>query len=119
MTASDVPLVGPRPLILDPNEVRGRTRRPLHPGVEFAILWREGEDAAGLMWVEAGAEVPEHTHDNASHHIWIIEGRARVEERTLGPGSYLHIPAGTPHELHGLAPGGFSMFYMYLGAQPS
>jgi mannose-6-phosphate isomerase-like protein (cupin superfamily) len=114
MTISDVPSVEPRQLLLDPEQIRTRPRRDLHPGVRYAILWRDGRDAAGVMWVEAGASVPEHTHDDASHHVWIIEGRARADQRTLGPGSYLHVPAGAPHQLDGLAPGGFSMFYLYL-----
>jgi mannose-6-phosphate isomerase-like protein (cupin superfamily) len=114
MTISEIPSVGPRPLLLDPDDVRSRSRRRLHPGVTFSILWREDRDAAGVMWVEADAEVPEHVHEDIAHHIWIIEGRARVDQRTLGPGSYLHVPAGTPHQLRGLAPGGFTMFYLYL-----
>jgi mannose-6-phosphate isomerase-like protein (cupin superfamily) len=114
MVVSDMPMVDPRPLLLDAEEVRSRTRRQLHPGVTFAILWREGHDAAGMMWVDADAEVPEHVHEDVAHHIWIVEGRARTEQRTLGPGSYLHVPPGVPHQLHGLAPGGFTMFYLYL-----
>lgn len=116
MTISEMPTIEPRALLLDPEQIRARPRRDLHPGVQYAILWRDGSDAAGVMWVEAGARVPGHVHEAASHHIWILEGRARVEQRTLGPGSYLHVPAGVHHELDGLAPGGFSMFYLYLGA---
>lgn len=114
MTTAETPTVEPRELMLDAEQVRTRPRRELHPGVTFAILWRQDHDAAGVMWVDAGAEVPEHVHGNASHHVWIIEGRARVDQRTLGPGSYLHVPPGVPHGMEGLSPGGFSMFYLYL-----
>lgn len=114
MAMAEVPPVGRRELKLDPQDIAGRQRRELHPGVTYSILWRDGTNAAGVMRVEAGAEVPEHTHESSSHHVWITEGHARVGDRTLPAGSYVHVPAGTAHRLEGLKPQGFTMMYLFI-----
>jgi hypothetical protein len=40
-----------------------RTRKAFSPGVTHTVLWRDGDSIAGLMWVDAGAAVPEHSHE--------------------------------------------------------
>src|SRR6266851_1067246 len=51
-----------------------------------------------VVEVEAGAELPEHQHDNEQFGI-VIEGsvvfRVGDETRTLGPGGIWRIPSGT------------------------
>lgn len=105
-----------RMLLLGPEDLLGRAREPLAPGVDHEVLWRRGIDRAGLMWVDGGAVIPEHRHDEAEHHIWLLEGRARVDGRTLDHPAYCHVPAGVPHEIEGVAPGGCTVLYLYLGA---
>jgi hypothetical protein len=105
-----------RMLLLGPEDLLGRAREPLGPGVDHEVLWRRGIDRAGLMWIEGGAVLPEHQHDEAEHHIWLLEGRARVGGRTLVHPAYCHVPAGVAHEVEGVAPDGCTVLYLYLGA---
>jgi hypothetical protein len=105
-----------RMLLLGLEDLRGRSREPLVPGVEHEVLWRRGIDRAGLMWIKGGAVIPEHRHDEAEHHIWLLEGGARVGGRTLEHPGYCHVPAGVPHEIEGIAPHGCTVMYLYLGA---
>lgn len=104
-----------RMLLLGPEDLLGRAREPLAPGVDHEVLWRRGDDRSGLMWVEGGAVIPEHRHDEAEHHIWVLEGRARVAGRTLDHPAYCHVPAGVTHEVQGVAPAGCTVLYLYLG----
>jgi hypothetical protein len=105
-----------RMLLLGPEDLLGRAREPLVPGVEHEVLWRRGIDRAGLMWVEGGAGVPEHEHAEAEHHIWLLEGRARVGGRTFTHPAYWHVPAGVVHRIEGIAPDGCTVLYLYLGS---
>jgi hypothetical protein len=105
-----------RMLLLDFEDLRGRPREPLAPGVDHEVLWRRGIDRAGLMWVRGGAVVPEHQHDEAEHHIWLLEGSARVAGRTLQHPAYVHVPAGVTHRVEGIAPDGCTVMYLYLAA---
>ena len=111
---ANVPILSGTQVILDSEEVAQRTREELHPGVTYAVLWREHGSVAGLMWVEAGAAVPEHRHERAAHHVWLVNGRALVDGRMLEQGSYWHVPPDTPHSVQGLAPYGCTLFYLYL-----
>jgi hypothetical protein len=105
-----------RMLLLGPEDLLGRAREPLVPGVAHEVLWRRGIDRAGLMWMEGGAVFPEHRHDEAEHHIWVLEGRVRIGGRTLDHPAYGHVPAGVSHQIEGVAPGGCTVLYLYLGA---
>jgi quercetin dioxygenase-like cupin family protein len=101
-------------LILGADSIHAKRREPMHPGVTYALLWREGRDSAGMMWLEPGAVVPEHTHDVAEHHVWLVDGHARVAGHTLGPGAYWHVPAGVAHEVRCPSTHGCTLFYLYL-----
>jgi quercetin dioxygenase-like cupin family protein len=101
-------------LILDASEIAGRPRERMQPGVLQTVLWREGHSTAGLMWIEAGAIVPEHRHDGAEHHIWLLDGQADVGGRRVGQGSYWHVPAGVPHAVDCRTTNGGHLFYLYL-----
>jgi mannose-6-phosphate isomerase-like protein (cupin superfamily) len=111
---TEVPLLELRQRILDANDVANLPQERLHPGVTYAVLWREAGNLAGLMWVRPGAVVPPHVHERATHHVWLVDGRARVDDRTLGFGSYWHVPPGVSHHVEGLAPYGCQLFYLYL-----
>ena len=57
----------------------------------------------GLIELEAGSVVPEHSHDNEQLGIMIsgsVQFRVGDETRELGPGDTWSIPANTPHEVH-------------------
>ena len=57
-----------------------------------------------VVEVDAGAELPEHHHDNEQVGM-VIEGsvifRIADETRTLGPGGIWRIPSGSPHTVTG------------------
>lgn len=111
---SEASLLLPQQLTIDPADIAARHRLALHPGVEHAVLWRDGRDVAGVMWLRGGAEVPPHRHNRAEHHVWILAGRARVEGRDLGPGGYWHVPPGVEHRITGVAPTGCTLAYLYV-----
>jgi hypothetical protein len=46
--------------------------------------------------------------------MWVLEGHAEIVESDVGPGSYLHIPAGVPHDLDATLTEGCTVFYLYL-----
>jgi quercetin dioxygenase-like cupin family protein len=57
----------------------------------------------GLVELEPGSVVPEHSHENEQLGIMIsgsVEFRVGDETRELGPGDTWSIPANTPHEVH-------------------
>ncbi len=108
------PALGGQELVIGADDIGHRSREPMHAGVTYTILWRQGRDAAGVMWLEAGAEVPEHRHADAEHHIWLSEGRAHVDGRVVGPGSYWHVPAGVAHSVSAASSEGVTLFYLYL-----
>jgi mannose-6-phosphate isomerase-like protein (cupin superfamily) len=108
------PALGGQELVIGGDDISHRSREPMHPGVPYTILWRQGRDAAGVMWLEAGAEVPAHRHDDAEHHVWLSEGRAHVDGRIVGPGSYWHVPAGVDHSVSAVRTDGATLFYLYL-----
>jgi mannose-6-phosphate isomerase-like protein (cupin superfamily) len=104
----------PQEYVLDAEAIRSRPRDPMDPGVSYTLLWRADGNSVGLLWIEPGAAVPEHTHAAAEHHVWVVEGRAGVDGRDVGPGAYWHVPAGVPHRVAGLGPSGCTLFYLYL-----
>jgi mannose-6-phosphate isomerase-like protein (cupin superfamily) len=103
-----------RQLILDAALIRRQPRQVLHPGVSYALLWRRGGNSAGILWVDAGAEVPVHTHAAAEHHIWLAKGRAMVDGQLLRAGAYWHVPPGVPHGVASADEAGCELFYLYL-----
>lgn len=116
---TESPTLGRQQLFLDPGEIAAEPRQMLQPGVDYTMLWREGRSAAGLMFIEPGATMPEHTHEAATHHIWVVEGAAHVAGRTLPAGSYWHVPVGVPHAVEAARPDGCTLFYLYLRAPTS
>ncbi len=111
---SESSALGPQALLVDGGDALLRPRVELHPGVEHTILWRQGRDVAGLLWIQGGFEVPEHTHGRSEHHVWVLAGRARIGDRTVGPGSYWHVPVGVPHHIAGVAPEGCTIAYQFV-----
>jgi len=67
-------------------------------GVSVKELWR----SADLVYVllryvpDAATSGLPHTVDQ---HLWVVDGEATVVDRRLPAGSYVHVPAGTPHPI--------------------
>jgi quercetin dioxygenase-like cupin family protein len=91
--------------------VLNRTEGP--GGVHRAILWEQGGSTAGLLALDSGVSMPEHTHRGHCHHVWVVSGTATVLGRQLEPRSYFYVPPGTPHATEA-GPDGCELFYLYL-----
>lgn len=85
-------------------------------GASHKVLWRSGDSVAGLMRLDEGGSIESHTHRQAHHHLWVLEGAIDVLDTTLGPGGYGHVPAGVAH---GMASTGGPATFFYLYLQPS
>jgi quercetin dioxygenase-like cupin family protein len=97
--------------------VRARPRRPFKGlrGVELTPLWSRGDDYAGLLWLQPGSSIPEHSHGHSCHHVLVVRGTTVVDGRELEAGSYWYIPPGHAHSLLA-GPDGCQLFYLYLRA---
>lgn len=82
-------------------------------GVAHRVLWQTGDAIAGLMTVAAGRRLGKHAHRINHHHVWVVDGHATVLGRLLGPGSYVHIPAGVAHDVDATETDGCTVFYLY------
>jgi mannose-6-phosphate isomerase-like protein (cupin superfamily) len=89
---------------------------PLEPfeGVDYKLLWRSGRSVAGLMRIAPGNSVSPHAHVRAHHHMWVVDGAAEMLGERVGPGTYLHIPAGVEHGIRDVGDGGCTVLYLYL-----
>lgn len=69
------------------------------PGPDVKVLRHFPEDDNALdilVRFPAGYVEPRHTH-NGEHMCFILEGRMRVDGKTLGPGDYVYGPRNEPH----------------------
>lgn len=82
--------------------------------VSYKLLWRSGKSVAGLMRVAPGGSVPRHTHRRSHHHLWVIDGTAEMLGERVGPGTYVHVPAGVEHGIDDPGEQGCTLFYLYL-----
>lgn len=106
----------PDPVIVPADRLDALDERPLgaHGGAVHRCTWTDGRSSAGLMYIDAGRHLGEHTHRGHHHHVWVTSGRTRVLGQELGPGSYAHIPAGVAHDFEAVGDGGCTVFYLYL-----
>jgi mannose-6-phosphate isomerase-like protein (cupin superfamily) len=104
--------------VVTPAAAAGLTWDRLEPfeGVDYKLLWRSGKSVAGLMRVAPGAEVSPHAHVRSHHHLWVLEGEADMvgDGERVGPGTYVHIPAGVEHGITDVGPDGCTVVYLYL-----
>lgn len=84
------------------------------PGVTHRVLWQDGTSMAGVLTIAAGHRLGTHTHRRHHHHMWLLDGRARILGEDLGPGSYTHIPSGVAHDIDATDTGGCRVFYLYV-----
>ena len=83
-----------------------------HEGIRERVLWSGDGQVAGVMTFAPGAVMARHVHESRSHHIWTTEGVVHVDGQELPVGSYVHVPAGVPHEV-GTGPDGCTFFYVF------
>lgn len=87
-------------LALDPQQIAGCPWTPVTgcEGVLVKELWRRGDLVDALLRYEPGAGTPGAPH-SVDQHLWVVAGEVTVDGRHLPAGSYIHVPAGTPHPL--------------------
>lgn len=89
-----------------------------YEGVDYKLLWRSGGSVAGLMRIAPDGVVTPHAHVHAHHHLWVTEGTVDVLDEHVGPGTYVHIPAGVDHSIRAVGGQGCTMLYLYLRDEP-
>jgi mannose-6-phosphate isomerase-like protein (cupin superfamily) len=90
-----------------------------YEGVDYKLLWRSGKSVAGLMRIGPGGLVTPHAHVRSHHHLWVVDGTAEVLDEAVGPGTYVHIPAGIDHSIRAAGDGACTMLYLYLRDEPA
>lgn len=86
----------PVSLYVDPARVGWVARRP---GVDWKVLWEEGQRRAVLMRLAPGATIPRHRH-LGDEHIWVLEGSVSDDTGTCAAGTYARRPPGCVHTVH-------------------
>lgn len=97
-------------------DIDGRPWEPLRgiAGVEHKVLWRSGQMIVGLVRLAPGAEEPGHRHHDADHHMYVLEGAARIAGQFVSSGGFCYVPAGVPHSTTDVGPDGCTFFYTYV-----
>lgn len=110
------PLTTTTPTVLTAGAVVAIPKTPLGhlEGVSHAVLWHDGTSMAGVMTIAAGHRLGAHAHRENHHHMWVLEGAATILDAHLGPGSYVHIPAGVEHDIDATDTDGCTLLYLYL-----
>lgn len=104
------------PVVLTSDDIEALPLEPLGSlhGVAHRVLWRTPTSMAGVMTVDAGHHLGAHRHHANHHHMWVLEGSARILGVDVGPGSYVHVPVGVEHDIDASGTGGCTVFYLYL-----
>jgi quercetin dioxygenase-like cupin family protein len=104
------------PVVLTADAIAAIPAEPLGniAGVANHVVWRNGTSMAGVLAVEAGRRLGTHAHSVNHHHIWVLEGHAKILGTDVGPGSYVHVPRGVDHDIDASASEGCNVFYLYL-----
>jgi len=82
-------------------------------GVNHKVLWRSGEMIVGIVRVESGAEEPGHAHHDADHHVYVLQGSARIGGHTVEAGGFVFVPAGVRHAITDVGAEGCTLYYTY------
>ena len=99
-------------LVYDAAGIADLAAAPAGDDLSAKLLWSEGPSASGVMHARAAAELRSHLHPDIAHHMWIMEGGCRVLDRDVGPGAYVHVPAGCEHAVS-VGPWGCTFFFVY------
>jgi len=87
-------------------------------GARVRTLWESPSSRAVLLLLDRGARVPLHVHPDEAHHAFVLHGWCAVGEHLLEEGSYVHTPAGEPHEIRGEFPFGATVLYFIERGTP-
>jgi mannose-6-phosphate isomerase-like protein (cupin superfamily) len=113
-TPTDHPIVLPAELVaLIPSRQLGDLI-----GVTHRVLWSDSTSMAGVLTVVGGHRLGVHSHRINEHHLWVIDGGAAVLGAHVGPGSYVHVPAGVEHDIDASRTDGCTVFYLYIKPSP-
>ena len=82
-------------------------------GVDNAVLWTDGTSTTGILSVAPGTRLGRHTHRTHHHHMWVLDGEAIIADRLVGPGTYVHIPPQTGHDIDATDTVGVTIYYSY------
>lgn len=82
-------------------------------GVGRRIFFRDDTSEAGILRLAGGHRLGSHTHRENQHHMWVLDGEAKIAGSQLGAGSYVHVPAGVEHDIDATDTDGCSVFYIY------
>jgi anti-sigma factor ChrR (cupin superfamily) len=66
------------------------------PGVQWKVLWEEGDRRTVLMRYAPGATIPRHRH-LGDEQIWVLEGSVTDDTGTCTAGNYARRPPGCVH----------------------
>jgi mannose-6-phosphate isomerase-like protein (cupin superfamily) len=106
------------PVVAFTSETTEWAPHPFAPGLDQAVLLSHrdhGADATVYLYrsVNAGgdagpADVPLHQHDACDDISYVLEGSATIDIEghgtiVLTPGSFVRVPAGTEHRIHGVS----------------
>ena len=104
------------PLVLTAEAIAAIPPQPLGslPHVRHRVLWSQHTSTAGVLTVERGQRLGRHAHRVNHHHMWVLAGHATVLGAEVGPGTYVHVPAGVEHDIDASSSEGCTVFYLYL-----
>lgn len=85
---------------------------PGSDGVEHRVLYQDERSVAGLLRLHPGGAEPTHLHLNGGHHLWVLGGLISVDDTSLPPDSYVHVPSRLTHRIVD-AGGGSLLFYVF------
>ena len=104
------------PLVLHPDAIAAIPAEPLGdlPGVANQVLWRDASSMSGILTIEGHHHLGAHAHRRNHHHVWVLDGLARILGEDLPPGSYVHIPAGVEHDMEAPTERPCRILYLYL-----
>jgi uncharacterized RmlC-like cupin family protein len=102
--------------VVDQTSIDGTPWQPLRglSGVNHKVLWRMGEMIVGIVRLEAGAQEPGHAHHNADHHVYVLDGSARIGGQPVAGGAFAVVPAGVSHATTDVGPEGCTLLYTYV-----
>lgn len=103
----------PTSLYVDVARVRWAERRP---GIEWKVLWEDGERKAVLMRYRPGATIPRHRH-LGDEQIWVLEGSVTDDTGTCSAGNYARRPPGCVHTVSSRS-GALVLAIMSGGTEP-
>jgi quercetin dioxygenase-like cupin family protein len=110
-----------QPVTLTSDEIAKLPVSPLGgmAGITHRVLWQTDTSMAGVLTVEKGHSLGAHTHRENHHHLWVLDGHAKILGSDVGPGSYVHVPSGVEHDIDATTTDGCTVYYLYLRVSPS